>query len=180
MCDSTCPQYSQQTCHSSPTPSRLHRSGSRLRSCTLYCTSRHNAVRLPLLTVGFVPQMNNQPSEQGHRLGPVPTILSIAQHNCLRSWDIFLSLFVSFKEATTYPSIVLLQHPPLIQAHLPSCNGFKSFFPPLESPVWRPTCIMLLFLPFQFYPGAGGWMKSSPTMSPPTSLFLTLTFTPSG
>ena len=45
-----------------------------------------------------------------------------------------LSLFESFREATTYPSIVLLQDPPVNKAHLPSFNGFKSFFPPVRKP----------------------------------------------
>ena len=58
--------------------------------------------------------------------------LSIVQHNCLGSWNVFLSLFESFREATTYPSIVLLQDPPVNKAHLPSFNGFKSFFPPVR------------------------------------------------
>jgi len=43
-------------------------------------------------------------------------------------------LFESFNEATTYPSIVLLQDPPVNKAHLPSFNGFKSFFPPVRKP----------------------------------------------
>jgi len=43
-------------------------------------------------------------------------------------------LFESFKETTTYPSIVLLQDPPVNRAHLPSFNGFKSFFPPVRKP----------------------------------------------
>ena len=46
----------------------------------------------------------------------------------------FLSLFESLKETTTYPSIVLLQDPPVNRAHLPSFNGFKSFFPPVRKP----------------------------------------------
>ena len=36
--------------------------------------------------------------------------------------------------ATTYPSIVLLQHPPVNKAHIPSFAGFKSFFPPVRKP----------------------------------------------
>jgi len=43
-------------------------------------------------------------------------------------------LFESFKEATTYPLIVLLQDPPVDKAHLPSFNGFKSFLPPGRKP----------------------------------------------
>jgi len=43
-------------------------------------------------------------------------------------------LFESFKEATTYPSIVLLQDSPVNKAYLPSFNGFKCFFPPVRKP----------------------------------------------
>jgi len=38
-------------------------------------------------------------------------------------------------EAATYPSIVLLQDPPVSQPHLPSFNGFKLFFPPVRAPL---------------------------------------------
>jgi len=97
---------------------------------------RSRALPLPLSVVGFVPVMNNQPMPHlsGQGQAPAPTFLSIIQHNCLGSWNVFLSLFESFKEATTYPSIVLLQEPPLNKAHLPSFNGFKSLFPPVRKP----------------------------------------------
>jgi len=80
--------------------------------------------------------MNNPPTSAplGQGPAPVPAFLSIVQHNCLGSWNVILSLFESFKETTTYPSIVLLQDPPVNRAHLPSFNGFKSFFPPLRKP----------------------------------------------
>src|SRR5712691_2083390 len=79
--------------------------------------------------------MNNQPHNlPGKGPVPVPDCLSIIQHNCLGSWDVFLSLFESFKEATRYPAIVLLQHPPGSKARLPSFGGFKSFFPPVRRP----------------------------------------------
>jgi len=97
---------------------------------------RNQALPLHLAIVGFVPVMNNRPTppHQGQGPAPAPTLLSIIQHNCLGSWNVFLSLFESFKEATTYPSIVLLQDPPVNKAHLPSFNGFKSFFPPVRKP----------------------------------------------
>jgi len=80
--------------------------------------------------------MNNRlaPHPPGQGPAPAPAFLSIIQHNCLRSWNVFLSLFEAFKEATTYPSIVLLQDPPVNKAHLPSFNGVKSFFPPGRKP----------------------------------------------
>jgi len=74
------------------------------------------------------------PPPLGQGPAPAPVLLSIIQHNCLGSWNVFLSLFESFKEATTYPSIVLLQDPPVNKAHLPSFNGFKSFFPLVRKP----------------------------------------------
>jgi len=91
---------------------------------------------MPLQLVGFVPEMNNQPtpSPRGQGPAPAPVFLSIVQHNCLGSWNVFLALFESFKGTTTYPSIVLLQDPPVNKAHLPSFNGFKSFFPPVRNP----------------------------------------------
>jgi len=80
--------------------------------------------------------MNNQPTPPplGQGPAPAPVFLSIVQHNCLGSWNVFLSLFESFREATIYPLIVLLQDPPVNKAHLPSFNCFKSFFPPVRKP----------------------------------------------
>jgi len=97
---------------------------------------RSQALPLPLSPVGFVPEMNNQPMPppSGQGPAPAPPFLSIIQHICLGSWNVFLSLFDSFKKATTYPSVVLLQDPPVNKAHLPCFNGFKSFFPPVRKP----------------------------------------------
>jgi len=72
------------------------------------------------------------PPPPGRGLAPAHAFLSSIQHTCLGSWNVFLSLFESFREATTYPPIVLLQDPPVNKAHLPSFNGFKSFFPPVR------------------------------------------------
>ena len=74
------------------------------------------------------------PPPLGQGPAPAPAFLSIIQHNCLGTWNVFLSLFETFKEATTYPLIVLLQVLPVNKAHLPSFNGFKSFFPPGRKP----------------------------------------------
>jgi len=78
--------------------------------------------------------MNHWPSSAGKGPALLPNLLSVVHHNCLGSRDVFLSLFESFKEAATYSSLVLLQEPPVSKAHLPSFNGFKSFFPPLRKP----------------------------------------------
>jgi len=97
---------------------------------------RNEALLLPLSVVGFVPVMNNQtmPPPLGQGPAPAPTFLSFVQHNCLGSWNVLLSLFELFIEAATYPSIVRLQDPPVNMAHLPSFNGFKSFFPQGRKP----------------------------------------------
>jgi len=80
--------------------------------------------------------MNNQPAPPPLRQGPAtaPVLLSIIQQNCLGSWNVFLSLFESFKEVTTDPTIVLLPDPPVNKVHLPSFNCFKAFFPPVRKP----------------------------------------------
>jgi len=74
------------------------------------------------------------PPPRGQGPAPAPAFLSIIQHNCLESGNVFLSLFESFKGTTTYPSIVLLQDPPVNKAHLPFFNGFKYLFPPVRKP----------------------------------------------
>ena len=78
--------------------------------------------------------MNNNSSSAVKGPAPIPNLLSIVQHNCLGTWNVFLSLFESFKEAATYHSLVFLQEQPVSKAHLPSINGFKSFFPPVRKP----------------------------------------------
>jgi len=95
---------------------------------------RPRALPPPLLTLGFVLEMNKHPPLDETGLALIPNLLSIVQHNCLGSWDVFLSLFTSFQEAATYPSFVFLQDPPVSKAHLPSFNGFKSFLPPVRKP----------------------------------------------
>ena len=56
--------------------------------------------------------------------------LTLVQHNCLWSWDVFLSLFGSFKQLAHPPSIVALQDPPVYRGKLPSFNLFTVFSPP--------------------------------------------------
>jgi len=73
--------------------------------------------------------MSNSPPQSSRRQTSFLSLLSIIQHNCLGSWDVFLSLFESFKETCTYPSVVLLQDPPASQARLPSFSCFVPFFP---------------------------------------------------
>jgi len=65
---------------------------------------------------------------------------------------VFLSLFESFKEGTTYPSIVLLQDPPVNKAHLPSFNGFRSFFPPVRKSRVAAYVHMSLFFNYTVLP----------------------------
>jgi len=54
----------------------------------------------------------------------------IVQHNCLRSWDVFLSLFHSFTMLPDPPLLVAVQDPPSRRSVLPTFLGFMSFAPP--------------------------------------------------
>src|SRR5437868_3317286 len=78
--------------------------------------------------------MSVSPVETPAPLGPSPqpTLkqLSIVQHNSLGSWDVFLSLFNSFRGLPQSPQLVLLQDPPFHRGRLPMFSGFKSFAPP--------------------------------------------------
>jgi len=54
----------------------------------------------------------------------------IVQHNCLGSWDVFLSLFHSFTMLPHSPLLVAIQDPPFRRSVLPTFPGFMSFAPP--------------------------------------------------
>src|SRR5713226_8338118 len=64
-------------------------------------------------------------------LGSAP-VFSVLQHNCLGSWDVFLSLFNSF--GSDVPFVVCLQDPPVWRGRLPSADGFVSFVSRLGRP----------------------------------------------
>ena len=66
------------------------------------------------------------------RLAPCQGI-TLAQHNSLGSWDVFLSLFNSFVGLPPV-HVVMLQDPPSRRGFLPSFAGFKSFYPPTPKP----------------------------------------------
>jgi len=95
---------------------------------------RNHARAQPLQLVGYIAEMSNWPLESNRRQASSPSLLSVIQHNCLGSRDVCLTLFESFKESHTYPSVVLLQDPPVSKARLPSFNGFAPFFPPVRKP----------------------------------------------
>jgi len=61
---------------------------------------------------------------------PPPKPFTLVQHNCLGSWDVFLSLFGSFTQLAHPPSVVALQDPPVDRGKLPSFNLFTVFSPP--------------------------------------------------
>jgi len=63
-------------------------------------------------------------------LPPPPKPFTLVLHNCLGSWDVFLSLFGSFTQLTHLPSIVALQDPPVYRGKLPSFNLFTVVSPP--------------------------------------------------
>jgi len=63
---------------------------------------------------------------------PLPKPFTLVQHNCLGSWDVFISLFGSFSQLALPPSIVALQDPPVYRGKLPSFNLFTVFSPPTD------------------------------------------------
>jgi len=63
---------------------------------------------------------------------PPPKPFTLVQHNCLGSWDVFLSLFGSFTQLAHPPSIVALQDPLVYRGKLPSFNMFSVFSPPTD------------------------------------------------
>jgi len=63
---------------------------------------------------------------------PPPKPFTLVQHNCLGSWDVFLSLFGWFTQLAQPPSIVALQDPPVYRGKLPSFNLFSAFSPPTD------------------------------------------------
>src|ERR1700710_903302 len=72
---------------------------------------------------------SNAPPTGPHDPSPLKQ-LSFVQHNCLGSWDVFLSLFNSFQKLPTPPHLVLLQDPPIFRNRLPSFAFYKAFAPP--------------------------------------------------
>jgi len=54
----------------------------------------------------------------------------IVQHNCLGSWDVFLSLFHSFTMLPHAPLLIAIQDPPSRRSVLPTFPGFMFFAPP--------------------------------------------------
>src|SRR5207302_4735608 len=67
-------------------------------------------------------------------------VLSIFQHNCLRSWDVFLSFFHSLATAKSPPYIFGLQDPPIWSRSLPSFPGFQSFSPAISGRPAKVPC----------------------------------------
>jgi len=61
---------------------------------------------------------------------PPPKPFTLVQHNCLGSWDVFLSLFGSFTQVAHTPSIVALQDPLVYRGKLCSFTLFTVFSPP--------------------------------------------------
>jgi len=58
------------------------------------------------------------------------TFFPIVQHNCLGSWDVFLSLLHSFTILPHPPLLVAIQDPPSRCSVLPTFPGFMPFAPP--------------------------------------------------
>jgi len=68
---------------------------------------------------------------------PLPKPFTLIQHNCLGTWDVFLSLFGSFTQLAHPPSIVALQDPQVYRGRLPSFCLFTVFSPPATGG-WKP------------------------------------------
>jgi len=105
-----------------------------LKACAAPSPWRNQARPQALQLVGYVPAMTNPPPESKCRQASSRFLISVIQRNCRGSWDGFLSLFESFKESHTFPSVVLLQDPPFSLARLPFFNGFVPFFLPVRKP----------------------------------------------
>ena len=72
-----------------------------------------------------------QPSWGGEQASPPPPKpFTLVQHNCLGSWDVFLSLFALFTQLAHPLSIVAVQDPSVYRGKLPSFNLFTVFSPP--------------------------------------------------
>ena len=97
---------------------------------------------------------HNQLHNSGFGPPQAPTLdtLSIVQHNCLGSWNVFLSLFNSLKAITSPPFFVLLQDPSVYRNRLPAFAGFKAFGPEIRNRV-APRVACYVFYGFlQTYP----------------------------
>jgi len=86
-------------------------------------------------SLGPSPLMEDDQSPWGGEqdLPPPPKPCTLVQHNGLRSWDGFLSLFRSFTQLDHPPSIVALQDPLVSRLKLASFNLFTVFSPPTAS-----------------------------------------------
>ena len=105
-------------------------------------------------------------TNSGFGLAQVPTLytLSIVQHNCYGSCNVFLSLFNSLKTATSPPSFVLLQDPSVYRNRLPAFAGFKAFAPEIRNSVVPKVACYVFYGFLQTYPivpllfGSSNWM----------------------
>ena len=77
-------------------------------------------------------QYNQSPGDEEQASPPSLKPFTLVQHNCLGSWDVFLSPFGSFSQLALPPSIVALQDPPAYRGKLPSFNLFTVFSPPTD------------------------------------------------
>ena len=99
-------------------------------------------------------RVHDQYPSGGFGPAQVPTLdtPSIVQHNCLGSWNVFLSLFNSLKTAASPPSFVLLQDPPVYRNHLPAFAGFKAFAHEIRNSVVPKVACYGLYGFLQTYP----------------------------
>jgi len=95
------------------------------------------------------PDNTVQPTTTGEGQASPPLLrpFPLVQHNCLGSWDMFLSLFGSFSHLATTLSIVALQDPPVYRGKLPSFQLYTCFSPPSENSA-KPRVAFYVFNPF--------------------------------
>jgi len=80
------------------------------------------------MSTSTAPTQSSSPSQSFHYPGCL--ILSIIQHNCLGSSNVFQTLFSFFTSVESSPHIVALQDIPLWRNCPPVFRNYKCFFPP--------------------------------------------------
>jgi hypothetical protein len=81
----------------------------------------------------------------GPRSSTPDSTITLIQHSCFRSWDVFLSLFNSLTSHNFSLTLVLLQDPPVFRRWVSFFAGYKSFIPPpSDTPRVEPYASSLL------------------------------------
>ena len=90
----------------------------------------------------------NQPFRDGELDSPSSLqLFLLVQHNCLRSWNVYLSLSGFFSKLSRPPSVVALQDPPVYRRKLPSFQLY-TYSPPPCSGSSKPRVSCYVFSDF--------------------------------